>query len=246
MEEATGNKVYLVKRVSVEEPPSVSYPASDQTGKIDQMDDSSTLMKDVTGTEQRVDEERPVSPSPSYLSMKSARSLLRPIHFREQDVTEEKKATLARSGSPTTSIASTQSDLSVNIPFTFNDEGSREISREGLCDPCSDDDRERRAVKTCLTCRLSYCEKHIRRHYTSPVFQTHSLVDVTLAVQQRLCQDHHEPLDMVCWTDNMLICSQCSETQHRGHYIISKAEQTAGKVGTVWLSIPSSVSQYCD
>ncbi|XP_062340015.1 interferon-induced very large GTPase 1-like isoform X2 [Osmerus eperlanus] len=228
MEEATGNKVSLVKSVSVEEPSSVSSPASDQTGKTDQMDDSPNLMKDVTGTEQRVDEKSPVSPSPSYLSMKSAQSMGITAHFREHDITEENKVKLVRSGSPTTSIVSLQSDLPMNIPITCKDEGSTEISREGLCDPCSDDDTERRAVKTCLTCGLSYCEKHVRRHYTSPRFQTHILVDVAPAIQQRLCQHHHRPLEVFSCSDNMLIPSQCSVTQHRGHDVISKAEQAAG------------------
>eukprot|EP00063_Salmo_salar_P025243 XP_014000078.1 PREDICTED: uncharacterized protein LOC106571461 isoform X1 [Salmo salar] len=44
------------------------------------------------------------------------------------------------------------------------------------CDICSG--QKLRAVKSCLTCTVSYCELHVRQHYTIPALQRHTLADV--------------------------------------------------------------------
>lgn len=44
------------------------------------------------------------------------------------------------------------------------------------CDICTE--MKLKAVKSCLTCAASYCETHIRQHYTVPVLQRHNLVEV--------------------------------------------------------------------
>ncbi|KAM6957841.1 E3 ubiquitin/ISG15 ligase TRIM25-like [Aplochiton taeniatus] len=36
-----------------------------------------------------------------------------------------------------------------------------------------------RAVKTCETCGASYCESHVRQHYTVPALQRHTLTQAT-------------------------------------------------------------------
>ncbi|XP_029576762.1 E3 ubiquitin-protein ligase TRIM39 isoform X3 [Salmo trutta] len=45
------------------------------------------------------------------------------------------------------------------------------------CDICSG--QKLRAVKSCLTCTVSYCESHVRHHYTVPALQRHTLSEVT-------------------------------------------------------------------
>ncbi|CAB1339137.1 unnamed protein product [Coregonus sp. 'balchen'] len=45
------------------------------------------------------------------------------------------------------------------------------------CDICSG--QKLRAVKSCLTCTVSYCESHVRQHYTIPALQRHTLAEVT-------------------------------------------------------------------
>lgn len=77
---------------------------------------------------------------------------------------------------------------------------------EMVCDVCD----EVQAVKSCLTCTQSYCETHVRKHYTVPKLQRHTLVDVTGDLEEILCQEHHKDLDVFCRTDQMLIFSAVS------------------------------------
>ncbi|XP_026082665.1 uncharacterized protein LOC113058720 isoform X2 [Carassius auratus] len=49
------------------------------------------------------------------------------------------------------------------------------------CDICTE--MKLKAVKTCLTCTASYCETHIRQHYTVPALQRHNLVEATVLMQ---------------------------------------------------------------
>ncbi|XP_030609866.1 tripartite motif-containing protein 16-like [Archocentrus centrarchus] len=43
------------------------------------------------------------------------------------------------------------------------------------CDICTG--RKMKAIKSCVVCLISYCEKHIRRHYGSPAFNEHKLIN---------------------------------------------------------------------
>ncbi|XP_051760354.1 uncharacterized protein LOC127518068 isoform X2 [Ctenopharyngodon idella] len=43
------------------------------------------------------------------------------------------------------------------------------------CDICTE--MKLKAVKSCLTCTVSYCEIHVRQHYTVPALQRHNLVE---------------------------------------------------------------------
>ncbi|XP_067106040.1 fibronectin-like isoform X2 [Osmerus mordax] len=104
--------------------------------------------------------------------------------------------------------------LSVSVSSLSSDNSQN--TGKILCDICS----ELKAVKTCMTCRVSYCETHVRDHYRVPKLQLHSLVDV--GRHQRLCSEHDRPLEVFCLTDEMLICSLCSTTQHRGHEVFHK------------------------
>ncbi|XP_071264196.1 tripartite motif-containing protein 29-like [Salvelinus alpinus] len=84
---------------------------------------------------------------------------------------------------------------------------------EMVCDVCDDV----KAVKSCLTCNQHYCETHVKKHYTVPKLQRHTLVAVTGELEERLCQEHHRALEVFCRTDQTMICSQCVVTEHKGH-----------------------------
>ncbi|CAB1326946.1 unnamed protein product [Coregonus sp. 'balchen'] len=133
--------------------------------------------------------ERPLSPTPSYLSMKSDQSMAIPLVFKQRNLTQRKEP--------------------VEVP----------------CDICS----EVKAVKFCQTCTISYCETHIRQHYTIAALQRHTVVEVTGDLVQKLCQHDYSPLEVFCRTDQMPICSQCAETKHKGHDTISHEIKKTGR-----------------
>uniref|UniRef100_A0A4W5LB75 B box-type domain-containing protein n=1 Tax=Hucho hucho TaxID=62062 RepID=A0A4W5LB75_9TELE len=113
------------------------------------------------------------------------------------------------------------------IPSSFQRRrlSTKQRASRGSCDICS----EVQAVKFCQTCIVSYCETHIRQHYTIAALQRHTLVDVTEDLEEKLCQHDYSPLEVFCRTDQMLICSQCAETNQKGHDMISHEIKKAGR-----------------
>uniref|UniRef100_A0A4W5NCZ1 Uncharacterized protein n=1 Tax=Hucho hucho TaxID=62062 RepID=A0A4W5NCZ1_9TELE len=95
---------------------------------------------------------------------------------------------------------------------------------EVVCDVC-----EVKAVKFCQTCTLSYCGTHVKKHYTVPKLQRHTLVEVTGDLEERLCQEHNRALEVFCRTDQILICSLCSVTKHKGHNVVYEEIKQSGR-----------------
>ncbi|XP_045578947.1 interferon-induced very large GTPase 1 isoform X2 [Salmo salar] len=236
----------------------------------DHSDQSVNLSVDPSNGDQskgeRVHLERPVSPTPSYLSMKSDKSMLNPPVFKEEDLTQKEGVLLESAESPTLSDASANShqsmdtdeedsaqkeknnlkhlqlctashmsmsdhiDQSVNLSIDPSDDGDQtkdeSIIRpeEVVCDVC-----EVKAVKFCQTCTLSYCGTHVKKHYTVPKLQRHTLVEVTGDLEERLCQEHHRALEVFCRTDQKLICSLCEVSEHEGHDIVYDEIKQAGR-----------------
>ncbi|XP_071264237.1 interferon-induced very large GTPase 1-like [Salvelinus alpinus] len=126
-----------------------------------------------------------------------------------------KRGQSERAESISSGILSMKTERSMDYPVDFRRGDSLRNKGPGEvpCDICS----EVQAVKFCQTCSVSYCETHIRQHYTIPKLKRHTLVDVTGDLVQKLCQHDYSPLDVFCRTDQMLICSQCAETNHNGH-----------------------------
>ncbi|XP_019941239.1 finTRIM family, member 82 [Paralichthys olivaceus] len=94
------------------------------------------------------------------------------------------------------------------------------------CDFCTG--KKLKAVKSCLNCLASYCEKHLKPHYESATFKRHKLVEVLGNLDRKICPQHQKSLELFCRTDQMCICAICTVSEHRGHDIVS-AEAERGE-----------------
>ncbi|XP_024865418.1 tripartite motif-containing protein 16 [Kryptolebias marmoratus] len=91
-----------------------------------------------------------------------------------------------------------------------------------VCDSCIESPC--RALKSCLTCLVSYCEAHLRPHLENPKFQNHRLVEPLRDIERRTCESHKWPLEVFCCSDVCCVCQDCVTEEHRGHETVPVPE----------------------
>lgn len=96
------------------------------------------------------------------------------------------------------------------------------LPQDVLCDSCMDSPSK--ALKSCLTCLVSYCKAHLRPHLENAKFQNHRLVDPLHDIDCRTCEVHQLPLERFCLTDGRCVCLDCEKQEHEGHTTASVAE----------------------
>ncbi|XP_072256068.1 E3 ubiquitin/ISG15 ligase TRIM25-like [Pyxicephalus adspersus] len=86
-----------------------------------------------------------------------------------------------------------------------------------FCTYCVDSSEP--AVKFCLHCEASLCDKHLKVHKTSA---EHVLTDPTASIEERKCSIHMELLRYFCTEDSACICASCCLIgEHKGHHLES-------------------------
>ncbi|XP_069823355.1 E3 ubiquitin/ISG15 ligase TRIM25-like [Dendropsophus ebraccatus] len=73
------------------------------------------------------------------------------------------------------------------------------------------------AVRSCLHCEASLCDKHLRAHSKSP---EHVLSEPSTSLEKRKCSVHKKVLEYYCTEDDACICVSCRlDGEHQGHRV---------------------------
>ncbi|KAL0174186.1 hypothetical protein M9458_030154, partial [Cirrhinus mrigala] len=102
-----------------------------------------------------------------------------------------------------------------------------ETKSEVLCDIC--DDKKMKALKMCLVCQSSYCQTHLKPHYSVEKLKKHKLIDPEENLEIYVCQKHDKPLELFCRDDQTCVCLLCAVTNHRNHNTVAAEEESGAR-----------------
>ncbi|KAL3048604.1 hypothetical protein OYC64_007204 [Pagothenia borchgrevinki] len=92
-----------------------------------------------------------------------------------------------------------------------------------LCDICSE--MKGNAVKSCLTCLVSFCGVHLEPHQRVAALKSHTLLDPVNNLEDRMCKVHNKITELYCRTDQASVCVLCMKTHHKSHDVVPIEEE---------------------
>nr|XP_046232329.1 tripartite motif-containing protein 16 isoform X2 [Scatophagus argus] len=107
-----------------------------------------------------------------------------------------------------------------------------------VCDSCIENPS--RALKSCLTCLVSYCEAHLRPHLENPKFQNHRLVEPLRDIERRTCESHNT---VPVVEARRRIEKELREKQTEMVKTVTAAENAINKLQLNTVSIENSVTE---
>ncbi|XP_073516376.1 E3 ubiquitin/ISG15 ligase TRIM25-like [Phyllobates terribilis] len=111
-----------------------------------------------------------------------------------------------------------------NIAEQFHSAQPDDDNVDVFCNYC---DLSSPAVKVCLQCETSMCERHLRSHNRSV---RHTLIDPTSSLAKRRCPIHNKILGYYCTVDGTCICLSCAMAkEHREHQVDPLTEASEKK-----------------
>ncbi|XP_044033698.1 tripartite motif-containing protein 16 isoform X2 [Siniperca chuatsi] len=107
-----------------------------------------------------------------------------------------------------------------------------------VCDSCIESPC--RALKSCLTCLVSYCEAHLRPHLEKPKFHNHRLVEPLRDIERRTCESHNTvPVVEASRQIQRELCEKQTEMVKT----VTAAENAINKLQLNTVSIEQSVTE---
>uniref|UniRef100_A0A8C6U5R7 Bloodthirsty n=1 Tax=Neogobius melanostomus TaxID=47308 RepID=A0A8C6U5R7_9GOBI len=100
-----------------------------------------------------------------------------------------------------------------------------------LCDMCTES--KQKALKSCLVCLMSYCQRHLLAHESLPRLKTHPLMETLGQLEERLCSSHHRALELYCRSDQTCLCLLCTVLEHKNHQVVSLREEYEQQQGAL-------------
>ncbi|KAM8838426.1 E3 ubiquitin/ISG15 ligase TRIM25-like [Synchiropus picturatus] len=92
---------------------------------------------------------------------------------------------------------------------------------EGRCSACA-----LPRVRSCDTCRKSFCASHLRVHEERFRGKNHRTAPHS---EETRCPQHKKTLRVYCRTDQQGACSQCARQRHKGHELVPAEEERAAQ-----------------
>uniref|UniRef100_A0A3B4BBC7 Uncharacterized protein n=1 Tax=Periophthalmus magnuspinnatus TaxID=409849 RepID=A0A3B4BBC7_9GOBI len=81
------------------------------------------------------------------------------------------------------------------------------------------------AGESCLVCLSSYCETHLQPHLSMSRLKSHQLIQPVDNMEERMCPQHHRPLELFCCNDHTCVCIMCSVLEHQCHKFVYLKEE---------------------